>query len=240
MEQRYLGESILRIGVTGHRLNRISSVQLELLTPDAQRLFGELASLASLHTRPSRKQSPVHSPTAAPTAHAQPLRLWVCSALAEGADQHLARLAVGEGWSLHALLPFDAASCIRDCAASSRPHFAGLLQRARHVTELPGQRQRPADAYRALGHALVDSCDLLLAVWDGGPPLGPGGTAEVVAEALQRQVPVIHLSTLKGMEPALLWRQDARDAVALDEAQSRPCTAQELGAVVQHIARAAA
>ena len=84
-------------------------------------------------------------------------------------------------------------------------------------------------------------------------PLGPSGKVlkrelvalyetvpEVVAEALQRQVPVIHLSTVKGMEPALLWRQDARDPVTLDEAQSRPCNAQELGAVVQHIARAAA
>jgi len=39
------------------------------------------------------------------------------------------------------------------------------------------------EAFMAGGRAVVDGCDILLAVWDGKPAGGFGGTADVVAYA---------------------------------------------------------
>jgi polyphosphate kinase 2 (PPK2 family) len=46
------------------------------------------------------------------------------------------------------------------------------------------------DAYLAAGRWIVDHADRLVAVWDGRPARGRGGTAEVVAYARHRGVPV--------------------------------------------------
>ena len=48
-----------------------------------------------------------------------------------------------------------------------------------------------SDAYLQAGRAVVRHADILLAVWDGEPARGVGGTAEVVAEALNRGAPVV-------------------------------------------------
>jgi hypothetical protein len=40
------------------------------------------------------------------------------------------------------------------------------------------------------GRAVVDNSSLLVAVWDGQPARGLGGTADVVAYARQRSIPV--------------------------------------------------
>ncbi len=128
------------------------------------------------------------------------------SALAEGADRRVAHLALHARWHLQALLPFPPDRYERDFAdTTSRAEFRGLLAQAsstRVVTEgePPGSEApppvdpshpHPALPYRTLGHALLDEVDLLLALWDGGPPRGPGGTAEVVARARDRDLPVI-------------------------------------------------
>jgi hypothetical protein len=48
----------------------------------------------------------------------------------------------------------------------------------------------PADrrvaAYEASGRAVVEGCEVLLALWDGAPSRGRGGTAEIVAFARER------------------------------------------------------
>ena len=50
---------------------------------------------------------------------------------------------------------------------------------------------------------MVDRCDVLIAVWDGEPARGPGGTAEIVAYALERGRPIVHI------------RPDVREAVTV-------------------------
>lgn len=45
--------------------------------------------------------------------------------------------------------------------------------------------------YATIGQMLVRQADLLIALWDGKPPRGRGGTADVVAEARRSGVPVI-------------------------------------------------
>ena len=48
------------------------------------------------------------------------------------------------------------------------------------------------------GRATVAHCDVLIAVWDGKPPRGRGGTGEVVQLALTRGTAIIHVPLERG------------------------------------------
>jgi hypothetical protein len=52
---------------------------------------------------------------------------------------------------------------------------------------------KPESAFFAAGRYIVEQCDLLIAVWDGQPSKGLGGTGDVVAYArgVNRQVVVL-------------------------------------------------
>jgi hypothetical protein len=50
-------------------------------------------------------------------------------------------------------------------------------------------------AYRQVGRALVDHCDVLIAIWDGQPPHRVGGTADTVDYARHRGVPFVWIAT---------------------------------------------
>jgi len=54
-------------------------------------------------------------------------------------------------------------------------------------------REPSEEAFFAAGKAVVDACDWLIAVWDGEPARGLGGSADVVAYARNqgRRVDVI-------------------------------------------------
>ena len=108
----------------------------------------------------------------------------IVSALAEGADRVVADIAMTSfGARLEAVLPLPPSDYERDFATpASRAEFASLLARAEQTAVMPPQGSRQ-DAYLAVGHYLVDHCDVLVAVWDGRPAAGKGGTADVVARA---------------------------------------------------------
>ena len=78
-----------------------------------------------------------------------------------------------------------------------------LMKRASCLLELPGHSERLLDAYVMTGRATVSHCDLLVAVWDGLPPRGRGGTGEVVQFAITRGTAVVHL-------PDSNWRSRSR------------------------------
>lgn len=46
------------------------------------------------------------------------------------------------------------------------------------------------DVYLDAGIAMLDRADRLIAVWDGGPERGRGGTAQIVRQAEQRRLHV--------------------------------------------------
>lgn len=117
------------------------------------------------------------------------------SSLAEGADRVLAERALARDWSLHVVLPLpvqDYATDLDDPA--SVEELATLLAAAAHVDQI-GARPTREDAYLDAGMAVVDASDLLVAVWDGAPARGRGGTADIVDEARRRALPLawIHL-----------------------------------------------
>jgi hypothetical protein len=126
---------------------------------------------------------------------------WVLvSGFAEGADELVATLALVRGWELEALLPLPADHFVGDL---ERPDdFRRLLERATTVEAIEPDVERP-ECYRVQGLAMLDRCDELIALWNGGEERGPGGTGEIVREARSRGV------TLTWIEAA-----DARDGVA--------------------------
>lgn len=133
-------------------------------------------------------------------------RIALISPLAEGADQMAAAAALDVGYDLKVVLPFARGDYVDDFLdARSRGDFEDLLARASCVLELPGDRSHQLAAYLMAGRATVAHADVLVAVWDGLPARGRGGTGEIVAYALARGTPVIHVPVDPDAAPAILW-----------------------------------
>ena len=122
----------------------------------------------------------------------------VMSALAEGGDRLVARVALELGLELIAPLPLAVDAYATDFSdAASRAEFDALCRRAR-VLELPtvpgeGDAATAGPArdrqYSQLGVFISSHCQLLLALWDGQAGDGIGGTADVVAFHLHGEMP---------------------------------------------------
>jgi hypothetical protein len=131
-----------------------------------------------------------------------PTLLRAVSSLADGADRLLAEAVLAtEGGSLEVPLPFEVGDYRSDFSTvESLNQFDSLLARAAVVVVAPQQEMRD-EAYQRVGEYVVDRCDVLIAVWDGEGSRGRGGTADVVAYALRKRVPVLIVPT-NGAEPA--------------------------------------
>jgi len=128
------------------------------------------------------------------------------SPIADGADQIAAEVALELGWELQAILPFGRKRYRASLANhGAREQFDALLERATCVLELPGDSKRELDAYVMTGRATVAHCDILIAIWDGLPPRGRGGTGEVALMAITSGTAVIHLPPDPAKDARLLW-----------------------------------
>lgn len=112
--------------------------------------------------------------------------------LATGSDQLAARSARAYGYQLRGLLPFKVTEYSRDFLGPELDDFKDFLDDADSVMALPGDRSAH-DAYVLVGKAVIAASDVIIAIWDGEPGNGPGGTAHVVELAMRDGVPVIHL-----------------------------------------------
>jgi hypothetical protein len=135
----------------------------------------------------------------APSSPATPVRLEIVSPLAEGADRLVARLVLcDDDAALEAALPLSPDDYAKDFNTdASRQEFFSLLDRARMITVMPSAGSRE-EAYAQVGHYVVDRCDALVALWDGLPPRGVGGTADTVAHAREQGVPLFLVNTNNG------------------------------------------
>lgn len=116
----------------------------------------------------------------------------VFSCLAAGTDQVFAREALAHGIPATAVIPMS----------DYERHFRGddLAQYKRLVEQcerflLPGAAS-DEEAFFAAGRYVVDSVDLLVAVWDGKPSAGLGGTGDVVRYALSSGQMVMHIDPI--------------------------------------------
>jgi hypothetical protein len=109
------------------------------------------------------------------------------SCLADGADQIFARAVTDLGGTLEGIIP--ASEYRENLPADAQPGYDDLLARAAAVHLLPFTESTP-ESHMAASELLVDEADELYAVWDGRPARGYGGTADVVAYARERGIPV--------------------------------------------------
>jgi len=186
---------VLSVGVTGHRKDALPSGS----GADLEERIRSALQLVIDNAIAIRAQE-------APFYGDEPPRLLFVSPLADGSDQIAARVAVELGFELHVVLPFAKAIYRRELPdQQSRQSFDQLIGKASCLLELPGEHEQPIDAYVMTGRATVSHCDLLLAVWDGLPPRGRGGTGEIVELAVVNGTPVVHVP-IDSREPSrLLW-----------------------------------
>lgn len=177
---------VIRIGVTGHR-----NLDSEALPEAVRQILEYIKTITNdifMHNRSlfdSQQDEPI-------------LRLF--SSLAEGADRLVAHEAHRKDYKLHAILPFPCAVYAQDPDIGSLEDFRELLeQRADFVFELDNtnisdkcQREK---SYEAAGRLVLQQSDILLAVWDGKPEQGVGGTGQIVREALDAEIPTLWIDS---------------------------------------------
>lgn len=111
------------------------------------------------------------------------------SCLARGADSVFAQIVLDLGGTLEVIMPssdYRQAKVDPDHASL----FDELTSKAAKVLTMPF-RTASRDAYAVANHAMLNTADALLAVWDGVPSPNRGGTAGAVADAQKRGLPVI-------------------------------------------------
>ena len=141
---------------------------------------------------------------------------WIAlSSAAAGADLIFVRSALSLGMGWEAVLPLPAVDFERDFDPADWTEVKALLGRAEHREEAlePGTRE---DAYLSGGFEIVNKCDLLLAVWDGMPARGKGGTADVIAYARAMGRPIVILNPETKVE-----RRENFDHLRLQDANLR-------------------
>ncbi|MEU5240156.1 hypothetical protein ACH4UR_03810 [Streptomyces lydicus] len=185
---------ILRVGVTGHRRldhpDDLRPAIHEAVRGLGARLLGARAPLPPV---------------------------LVLSALAEGADRLAAReLLTGPGAMLEAVLPLPPEDYLNDFgSAESRADFCALLGRSAATWQAPPSTTRE-EAYERAGRRIVDRSDVVVALWDGRPARGRGGTATVVSYAEDRGVPLAWIRTTG--DPGPEYRLDDVRARGMREA----------------------
>ena len=158
----------LRVGVTGHRKLGADKLVAWFVHAQCVRLLDRFQALARLRGA----------------------EVVAYSALAVGADQLFAHAALGLGIPLVGVIPFE--NYPADFDGADRERFDDLLGRCRDVRRLR-HKTRSARAYFDVGKWVVNEVDYLVAVWDGRPAGGTGGTADVVRYAEKKGVPVFRV-----------------------------------------------
>jgi hypothetical protein len=110
--------------------------------------------------------------------------------LGPGADQLFARVVLSLGGTLHVVQP-TVGMQYRDSFSDpdAQRGYDELYGQASRVEALE-HTESTEQAHLDGGRAVVDRSSVLVAVWDGQPARGLGGTADVVAYARERGVPV--------------------------------------------------
>ncbi len=188
----------LRVGVTGHRPNKLGGADLGQLSERAQQVLGCLRQVVENLQR--ENDAADHGIF----ARGEPdLRL--ATAIAEGADRIVAEAALAKGFGLNLVLPFPKALYAQDFAGEALAAFEKLYRdkgvRSRTELDVTPTPHDPS-GYRAAGQLMLVHCEVLIAIWDRQPAAGIGGTAEIVEEAQRRGLVVVLITPQGRLE---LW-----------------------------------
>jgi hypothetical protein len=188
----------LVIGVTGHHDLRKEDIPAlnERLKATFERLEEEYANPPSFleQTRRRIRPSAIDQFKEAWRRRPGATPMIVLSSLAEGADQLAAEVALNRGLRVIAPLPLPADEYRRDfeLRPAALKKFDALIRHPLVQTLFVGYENGSSPdevrsfgekrnlQYRRAGAFIARHCDVLIALWDGQPGTGVGGTAEVV------------------------------------------------------------
>src|SRR5947209_6475111 len=203
----------LAIGIVGHKPDRLAKDEETLKTVEA----AIRSKVDEVFAAISRTANTVHHRYR--DFFSGDMTLSVVGALAEGADTIAAQAALQrkeKDFVLDAPLPFSVTEYEQDFKTEkARADFKCLQKCARSVLTLPGQRKASGDSeqngklkenksYEAAGLTVLSQADILLAIWDGGPSRGRGGTTDILDAAARSGMPVIHVD-IAGKTATLRW-----------------------------------
>ena len=114
------------------------------------------------------------------------------TSLAAGSDQLFARAALSIGIPVTAVIPCS--DYLRFFEGKDHDAYVDLLRRCEEI-QLPNQRSDEL-AFLVAGRYVADQSDLMIAIWDGRPAAGVGGTADIVQYCAERSRPVLHLNPI--------------------------------------------
>jgi hypothetical protein len=217
----------LSIGVIGHRPNRLPAADLGRIDAEIERVIGLIAhEVGVVHRRYAN------------FFRGEPPQLSLVSELAEGADSMVAKAAIPKGFALDVPIPFLREEYIRDFAAEADggqvpgplDQFKTLEGLARSVLQLPGERlhgecadKRITDkAYEMAGLTVIGQSDILLTVWDTGPSAGPGGTADMLHQAVRRGVPIIEINISDLCNTRIRWSSLRESPITAEQIEELP------------------
>jgi hypothetical protein len=116
-----------------------------------------------------------------------PGELTAVSCVADGPDSWFAQAVLAQGGRLEAVVPAtDYRAVLPEWHQAAYDELLGRAAETHHT----GLDESTPQAYQVGGEVLVGLVDELIAVWDGAPARGYGGTADAVAYALRVGVPV--------------------------------------------------
>ena len=184
----------LFVGITGHRPPLLDDEAEAMARPWLIEILADLAEAAAdlVASQPEQSGEAPRPPV-------------FVSPLAEGADQLGATVALGLGYSLKTILPLPPDDYRSDFDPAGLAGFNALIGRADSIMVLPQQDGGRPESYALAGRVTIEQSDIMIALWDGEPARGVGGTAEVVSLAVRSGTPVVHL-TIPSEEPGrILW-----------------------------------
>jgi hypothetical protein len=188
----------LRIGITGHRTNKLKNADKAALASVVSGIYQKIFSGLEVVKNDSRAVK-IYDLSRNPL-------LRIISSLAEGSDRIcIDKSVVGGEFELASILPFTKEEYEKDFNAGNsleNPEsgtvsgyneclsLAGYGTDQSRVLELALERSSESAAYRTCGEYLVDHSDIVLAIFDGEHN-DLGGTSAVVQQAQRLSVPVI-------------------------------------------------
>lgn len=151
---------------------------------------------------------------------------------AEGTDVVCIEVARELGIPVHLLLPLAESEFEKDFStpaawARSKTQMdrAAMVPGPDSLRTVEGESTRP-ECYFNQGVVMLEAVDVLIAVWDGQPPRGSGGTAQMVAQARAMGIPVLHILPADGA---------ATKDEGFDEALGRDAIVDELNEIAKDV-----
>src|SRR6266487_633569 len=117
------------------------------------------------------------------------------SSLAVGADQLFAQTALDLDIPLEAVIPcahYEELYTSAEALDAYR-HLLNLCQHVHSFSEKPCSEE----VFLHAGYWIVDHSDMLIFIWNGRPPMGKGGTGDIATYARLKNLPYVHLHTLR-------------------------------------------